>query len=422
MREPGDDLVWCTYARADCGWSCTLRSMQMLVSRAALRAGPADASARAACRARLAAMLIDWPGAALSLRTLIGYGPKPAGERFGPHEVAVLVEQAGPVELGGARPLHTVVCGGGIVQVARVLAAAAPEASGAWGAAVLALVPLRLGLTRRLEHVYHQLLRDALAAPACVGAVAGPCQSAMFVYAVTGAGELAILDPHTVRDTPPAPSAGALGAATVTPRAFVESLTPPAGLQSLPCAELDPSLCLGFLFLCARELRDFCERTEVSVARCHLAASADDCCALPLRLFCIGRTPPSLAVEEPHCPPPPDSEYDGSDAESACSGDTLNSVVPPLPPLPRLAWRRRGSRSPRARVTSQLGTARPSAPAATGNLEICRSSLRMPRPLWSASSLNTNGRLRRLFTIDDVVSGSHGSGMCTGTMAICMRK
>lgn len=314
----------------------------MLVSRAALRAcGPADDAGRAAaCRARLASMLVDWPGAALSLGALIGDGAKRAGEWFGPHEAATLVEQharsidLGALSAGCARHGHmvTVVCAGGIVDCARVAAAAgAPQ----WRNAVLALVPLRLGLGHRLERDYRQLLRDALEQPACVGAVAGPRGSAMFVCAVTAQGRLEYLDPHDVRDSPPAPPGPVAAGAATPPEWFVDSLSPPAMLPSLPCELLDPSLCLGFLFLSAKELHDFRQHEAGAAAAGgarlfsfdHVADVVEDAAAQSSGSPVSVRTSDSSSSS---------STGGASDATSSCSDNEYSYDLPwPRTPLPR---------------------------------------------------------------------------------------
>jgi len=336
--------------------------------------------------------LIDWPDASLSLGSLITAGApelsKGARAWWGPHEAAYLASRLPPrarsLPDAPARTLAVVLCAGGALVLAHVRAAgsggsAAADPGQPWSHPVLALLPLRLGLGHRLEPGYHALLRDALEQPACVGAVAGPRRSAMFIFTAEALEDFArdahdlcvrYLDPHVVRESPPAAPTD-----PQPPQWFVESLRAPALLPQLRMDALDPTLCLGFLLRSSDELADFAQRTDASVAARHASASDGSGAGLPLRLFSILERPVGLL---PPCSSSNSCESARGDSSGrAGSHSTVPEAAPPSAaspaPLPPLAASCSVAPSlpPPARVQPPLP---PSPPGALRGRRACSSA------------------------------------------------
>ena len=375
QRTLFESLLWLTYRRgvtglpdggtSDAGWGCTIRSMQCCVANALLRSvvGGADVGLSPttinAARDRIGALFIDWPSAPFGLPAFLSQAS--TGCRwFGPHEAAHVFARLctaqppclspHPDGRGGGANFRVVVCGAasfsvgdveaaaaaavvcadgtfsvGDVEAASVAASAVPPPSSpvnsespppplsAWLHAVLAILPLRLGLESRLPEAHISPLLSIFSLRACAGGVGGRRGHCVFLLGEGQHGRLLCLDPHVVQDCPPPPAPapstsvsdagdgdddGKPAAVTATPAGnddtttadtraaaasarFTSTLRYPVaqrGLPSLDARQLDPTIALAFLFTCRADLAEFEERAGQIVGGC-----------LPSPLFTIVR-------------------------------------------------------------------------------------------------------------------------------------
>eukprot|EP00037_Helgoeca_nana_P010391 m.91234 g.91234 ORF g.91234 m.91234 type:complete len:402 (+) comp20177_c0_seq1:519-1724(+) len=289
-------LPWFTYRRGfptiantplqcDAGWGCMLRCGQMLVAESLLRHRGGDLSTEAARSARMdvrkdvLSLFADVPAAVYSIHNIALGGlrkmKKPVGEWFGPNCLAQVLREisvdalstpaagGGPTQsvvLATHVAMDSIVCiddvllsvqkavdavsevSGGVVPPTAAAAAAAP-----WHPLLL-LIPLRLGLDDMAERYFAPLSR-VFGIPQCVGATGGRPNAAFYFVGCRG-DLLLYLDPHM----PIQPTVGAFRRDT-----SIASYASP-GLLSLPMAEADPSMCLGFLCSTRNSFDDFLAR------------------------------------------------------------------------------------------------------------------------------------------------------------------
>lgn len=294
--------MWCTYRASndgdgaptsDAGWGCAVRSAQSLCATALLRVVGDSPHARQ----RVAGLVVDWPhdGCALSLPHLVK--ARGAGKWYGPHEIshvlASLTHQrelrlSGLSDKAQLECLRVVAASDGAVARSDVAAAAATP----WGNAVLLLVPLRLGLSHRVEEHYRPLLARAMSLPSFAGAIGGPPRSSQFLVGpVDDRGLLPYLDTHVVKSAPLMPTDVASlppdqPVQAAVPDSFVRSLQPPPQLPRMHMADLDSSIALGFLLQSQCEFDAFCDQAGALVE--HPACDENGrAVGLPLRLFSL---------------------------------------------------------------------------------------------------------------------------------------
>lgn len=314
-REAFESLLWFTYRRdfprmepyeytSDAGWGCMLRSAQMLLGQALLRlalgrgwraprfAAGRDQLPRAyvqvlrwfadspapQCRysihrmAQLGLALDKLPGewygpttAALVLRDLVNAHRRDAGA-----QLAMYVPQEGVVysddvarlcvshlddkaaDTAQADQANQAQTNPDVAFFDPLLHPPARDEEREWAAALLILIPLRLGLDQ-LNERYVPALERTFAFPQSVGIVGGKKgHSVYFVGAQPG--RLHLLDPHEVQ-------AAAEPDESFPTATFLRSVHSSKPLV-MNMASIDPSLALGFLCLDRADYLDFCDRVR----------------------------------------------------------------------------------------------------------------------------------------------------------------
>eukprot|EP00629_Pelagomonadales_sp_RCC1024_P015299 CAMPEP_0119274872 /NCGR_PEP_ID=MMETSP1329-20130426/12832_1 /TAXON_ID=114041 /ORGANISM="Genus nov. species nov., Strain RCC1024" /LENGTH=347 /DNA_ID=CAMNT_0007275223 /DNA_START=115 /DNA_END=1154 /DNA_ORIENTATION=+ len=292
-----DSALWLTYRCGfpemtpyaytdDAGWGCMLRSAQMLLANALLRHG--------AARADVLSWFADRPGPAqpYSIHNMVRCGQRYdmlPGEWYGPgvaaHVLRDLVAAHGlepelrVLVAAAERPLCVEEVLDDMTQHAKLAAEdlpppapdvaeggdpllnppAAPEdprialraarMESAWDAALMVVIPLRLGLDA-LETAYVPQLLRALAWPQSLGLLGGRPRAALFFPGFEAAdGCLVGLDPHTVQ-----PALGAGGR-------LDESTVVCDGARRVEAARIDPSLALAFYCANRESFLDLRDRT-----------------------------------------------------------------------------------------------------------------------------------------------------------------
>eukprot|EP00047_Mylnosiga_fluctuans_P004820 m.236775 g.236775 ORF g.236775 m.236775 type:complete len:336 (-) comp13025_c0_seq1:389-1396(-) len=267
-------LIWFSYRRgfprigstsyqSDSGWGCMLRCGQMILANALLRAQSYPGSNIDVLREQIIVNFTDIPESPFSIQQIAMRGSivdKPIGAWFGPNAAAQVIKSL--VQDSPETKLVVHVAMDGCLATASVEDALA-KGPPSWP--LLLLVPLRLGL-QNLNPEYFPMLLDMLQLPHSIGAVGGRPNAAHY-FVGTQDEDLIYLDPHV---TQPAAPPGQL--------LQTYSCTTPYRMR---LAQVDPSLCLGFL----------CSSVEDWQA---LAARLKEMCSSSPRLFDVVEHPPHL--------------------------------------------------------------------------------------------------------------------------------
>jgi len=259
FRKDFISRLWLTYRRefpilngstysSDCGWSCMIRSGQMLIAQALIlhflgrdwRWNPDQRETSLHHR-----KIIKWFGdkpsrnSPLSLHTLVriaeGLGKK-AGDWYGPGLVAHLFRQAfkdAPNDNYEFDNINVCVAQNCTVYIRDIFSECIDQATQRWKSLIL-LIPVRLG-AEKFNSIYAPCLTTLFSIKECIGIIGGrPKHSLYFVGFQDD--KLIHLDPHYCQEVVDVWASEDFSLTTFHCRSP----------RKLPISKIDPSCCIGF--------------------------------------------------------------------------------------------------------------------------------------------------------------------------------